>query len=42
MAIIELIDRNIQAKKVDIKKKVEDKPAETSAPAKDKKTKVKK
>ncbi len=42
MAIIELIDRNIQAKKVDIKKKVENKPAETSAPAKDKKTKVKK
>ena len=42
MAIIELIDRNIQAKKVDIKKKVEDKPSETEVPAKDKKAKAKK
>ena len=42
MAIIELIDRNIQAKKVDIKKKVEDKPSESEVPAKDKKAKAKK
>ena len=42
MAIIELIDRNIQAKKVDIKKKVEDKSSESEVPAKDKKAKAKK
>jgi large subunit ribosomal protein L17 len=42
MAIIELIDRDIQAKKVDIKKKVEDKSIKTSTPIKDKDTKTKK
>lgn len=42
MAIIELIDRDIQAKKVDVKKKVEDKSTKTSPLTKSKDTKEKK
>ncbi len=45
MAIIELVDRDIQAKKIDIKKKVEDTPkktTETKLPDTEKKTKSKK
>ena len=45
MAIIELVDRNIEAKKVDIKKKPEEKdqkPEETKKKSPEKKTKSKK
>ena len=45
MAIIELVDRDIQAKKIDIKEKKEEKPetkAETKSKKEDKKTKSKK
>ena len=45
MAIIELVDRDIQAKKIDIREKREEKPetkAETKSKKEDKKTKSKK
>ena len=42
LAIIELVDRDIEAKKVDIKKKPEEKIAETKPKAVEKKTKAKK
>ena len=45
MAIIELIDRDVEAKKVDVKKKTEDKPkdiVEKKSKSIDKKTKSKK
>ena len=45
MAIIELVDKDPQAKKVDLKKKVETSPKETKEPKtedKDKKAKSKK
>ena len=42
LAIVELVDRNVEAKKIDIKKKTKETPAESKIKNKEEKTKSKK